>query len=112
MIFVEAPHSTDELRALPRLIGAPLLANMVEGGKTPVQGAGQLREAGYAFALFANTALRAAIQAVGQAMATLRADGGSDALAGQIAPWAERQRLVRLADYQATEQEFTPGMPA
>ena len=111
VIFVEAPRSTDELRALPRLIGAPLLANMVEGGKTPVQSAEQLREAGYAIALFANTALRAAIQAVGQAMATLRADGSSDALVGQIAPWAERQRLVRLADYQATEQEFTPPAP-
>jgi 2-methylisocitrate lyase-like PEP mutase family enzyme len=107
VIFVEAPRSADELRALPRLIGAPLLANMVEGGKTPVQGAAQLREAGYAIALYANTALRAAIAAVGQAMATLRADGGSDALAGLIAPWDERQRLVRLAGYQAIEQEFT-----
>lgn len=107
VIFVEAPRSADELRALPRLIGAPLLANMVEGGKTPVQGAAQLRAAGYAIALYANTALRAAIQAVGQAMATLRADGGTDALASLIAPWEERQRLVRLAGYQATEQEFT-----
>src|SRR6185437_4015552 len=107
VIFVEAPRSADELRALPRLIGAPLLANMVEGGKTPVQGAAQLRAAGYAIALYANTALRAAIAAVSQAMATLRADGGSDALAGLIAPWDERQRLVRLAGYQAIEQEFT-----
>ena len=40
-------------------------------------------------------------------MATLRADGGSEGLAGLIAPWDERQRLVRLAGDQATEQEYT-----
>jgi 2-methylisocitrate lyase-like PEP mutase family enzyme len=112
VIFVEAARTTGELLALPKLIGAPLLANMVEGGKTPMHSTAELRGAGYAIALFANTALRAAIKAVSGAMAVLRAQGGTDSLQDQIAPWAERQRLVRLADFQTVEQAFSPGSQA
>jgi 2-methylisocitrate lyase-like PEP mutase family enzyme len=111
VIFVEAARTADELLALPKLIGAPLLANMVEGGKTPMHSTAELARAGYAIALFANTALRAAMKAVGGAMAALRAQGGTDSLQDQIAPWAERQRLVRLAGFQAVEQAFSPGSP-
>jgi len=105
-IFVEAPRTIEELRELPKAIDAPLLANMVEGGKTPVLGAAELEELGFRIALFANTALRVALLAVQEAMAALRRDGTPAALLDRMLSWEERQRLVGLAEYEALERRF------
>ena len=75
VVFVEAPTRADELAALPGRIPAPLLVNMVEGGRTPLLGATELGAIGYRIILFANTAMRVGARAVGEAFAELRASG-------------------------------------
>jgi 2-methylisocitrate lyase-like PEP mutase family enzyme len=110
-IFVEAPRTREEVLVLPSLIEAPLVANMVEGGKTPMIEADDLSDAGYAMVLYANTALRASIAAVREAMTTLRREGSTTSLLPTIASWQDRQALVRLADYQALEHSFTTPAP-
>lgn len=106
VIFVEAPTSPAELERLPRLIEAPLIANMVEGGKTPFFKAVELQDMGFACALFANTALRASIKAVSDTMRVLLADGSSEALRNRIVTWEERQSLLRLPEMQAQEERY------
>ncbi len=106
MVFVEAPTSLEELSQLPQLIGAPLIANMVEGGKTPLVGADELGEFGFRIALYANTALRAGVRAVQLAMASLRDDRGSQKILGQMISWEERQRLVGLPAFQKLEDKY------
>jgi 2-methylisocitrate lyase-like PEP mutase family enzyme len=106
VIFVEAPTTLAELEQLPKLIDAPLIANMVEGGKTPSFKAVELQDMGFACALFANTALRASIKAVNDAMRVLRSDGGSEALRDRIVSWDERQSLLRLPEMQAQEDRY------
>jgi len=60
ILFVEAPRSEEQMRTLCRSSYKPMLANMVEGGKTPVLSADELRDIGYAGAIFpASTALGA-----------------------------------------------------
>jgi 2-methylisocitrate lyase-like PEP mutase family enzyme len=60
ILFVEAPRSEEQMRTLCRGSDKPMLANMVEGGKTPVLPADELRDIGYAGAIFpASTALAA-----------------------------------------------------
>jgi 2-methylisocitrate lyase-like PEP mutase family enzyme len=60
ILFVEAPRSEEQMRTLCRGSDKPMLANMVEGGKTPVLSADELRDIGYAGAIFpASTALAA-----------------------------------------------------
>src|SRR5690606_12853531 len=46
-IFVEAPRELHQLQQLPKLISKPLIANMVEGGKTPLLSANELEQMGY-----------------------------------------------------------------
>lgn len=67
VVFVEAPESEDEMRQIGREIDKPLLANMVDGGSTPVLPAEALREIGYQIAIFPATAflaMGAAMEAV------------------------------------------------
>lgn len=61
LIFVEAPQSEQELRFFAdRFKGTPLVANMVEDGKTPMLNATDLGSMGYRLVLFPVTALLAA----------------------------------------------------
>lgn len=106
VLFVEALTSVEEIMKLPTLIDRPLLINMVEGGKTPLLTTQDLQELGYKVALFANTALRASMTAIGDAMRTLRVAGTTGAMSETIMTWDERQRLMRLDDYLAFEQTY------
>jgi 2-methylisocitrate lyase-like PEP mutase family enzyme len=57
VLFVEAPRTFEQMRAIgTALQGTPLLANMVEGGLTPILPAAELEALGYKIALYANTA--------------------------------------------------------
>ena len=94
LVFVEAPPSSELLAQLPPRIDAPLVANMVEGGLTPIHSVEELGAMGYRVVLYANTALRAGMLAVRSALATLRAEGSSRSLADRLVSWEERQRLV------------------
>jgi methylisocitrate lyase len=106
VIFFEAPVSLDELRQAPRLIPAPLLANMVEGGKTPLLSAAELEALGYRIVIFANAALRVAAKAVQDAMRVLREQGTTAPLLDQMLAWDERQRLVDLPRYQDLDRQL------
>ena len=107
VIFVEAPRSREELLGLPGQVDAPLLANMVEGAKTPPATAVELQSAGFKIALFANAALRASMAAVSRVMEILRADGDTQAALPLMASWEERQQMVRLDEHQALEDSYT-----
>jgi 2-methylisocitrate lyase-like PEP mutase family enzyme len=100
LIFVEAPPTAEVLEALPRQIDAPLVANMVEGGRTPLFDARQLGAMGYRMVLFANTALRAGALAVRDVLRVLRQDGGSGAVLDRLLSWDDRQQLVGLPELQ------------
>jgi 2-methylisocitrate lyase-like PEP mutase family enzyme len=105
LIFVEAPESVEELARLPRLIEAPLLVNIVVGGKTPVLPRQQLAEMGYALVLYANVALQAALKGMQEALSLLKLRGELDE-SGPIASFRERQRLVRKPEFDAFEQRY------
>lgn len=76
VIFIEAPQSRDEIRAIRNALpGVKLLANMVEGGKTPYCGAAELQDLGFAIALYPVTMLFAATQAIRTALGELKSAG-------------------------------------
>jgi 2-methylisocitrate lyase-like PEP mutase family enzyme len=77
VLFVESPESVDEMRTIgERFKGVPLLANMVEGGRTPLLSKAQLEELGYKIAIFPARGFLAAGAALESAYAELR-DGAA-----------------------------------
>lgn len=79
IIFVEAPRGIDELRAVVAAFpGVPLMANMVEDGKTPMLSAGQLAAMGYRLVIFPISALLRAAQALADTYAEIRSEGRPD----------------------------------
>ena len=77
VLFIEAPQSMDELAAIgARFHGKiPLLANMIEGGKTPLTDASALEALGYSIVIFPGGTVRALAHALGDYFASMKAHG-------------------------------------
>jgi len=106
ILFVEALESIEELAAVPKLITAPLLINIVVGGKTPVVGREDLARMGYALVLYANVALQAAIDGMQRALRQLQTDGQMDE-SGPVATFKERQRLVGKTMFDELDRRYS-----
>ena len=111
ILFVEAVTTADQIRALPLRLPQPQLMNMVIGGKTPIFGADELAALGYGFVLYANAALQGAVAGMQRVLGTLRDTKRVDEDASLVVSFAERQRLVGKAEWDALEQRYDPGAP-
>jgi 2-methylisocitrate lyase-like PEP mutase family enzyme len=80
IVFVESPESEAEMAAIGKAIDRPLLANMVEGGRTPILPAARLQEIGYAIAIYPAVGFLAAAAALERAYGHLKQHGDSNAL--------------------------------
>ena len=109
MTFVEAPETLADLKAVPKRLGAPQLLNMVLGGKTPIIDAAEASRIGFALVLYANAALQGAILGMENALRALSGKGVLEE--GAVASFAERQRLVDKASYDAMEIRYAAGAP-
>lgn len=107
VVFVEAPHSVDELRAIRAGIpDVPLLANMVEGGKTPLLTAPELQALGYKLTLFPVTALLAATKAIESVLAELHAKHTTAGVRDQLTPFDDFGRIVGAPELRAFEARY------
>ena len=104
--FVEAPLDAAEMQRIARETTVPQIANMVFGGLTPPLPQTELAALGFGGVLYANAALQAALKAVSNVMQALRRDGSLDAVADQLAGFAERQQMVGKAHYDELEQRY------
>ncbi len=77
MLFVEAPQSIDDMTAIVDRLGArvPLMANMVEGGKTPLSTADELQAMGFSLVIFPGGLVRAFAHMAEEYLASLRQHG-------------------------------------
>ena len=79
ILFNEAPHSIDEMKLIRKSFGEdiPLLANMVEGGKTPIKTVNDLKSLGFNIVIFPGGAVRAATFQLQQYYAGLIENGST-----------------------------------
>ncbi len=84
VVFVEAPQSVDEIERIAAEIGAPLLLNIVPGGRTPELAPERLAELGFRIAIHPGAALAAVLPAAVTALSGLREQTPS--LPGTVSP--------------------------
>ncbi len=109
VIFVEAPADEGELQRIGAEIPGPLVANIVEGGKTPTASLAELGEMGFALVLYANFAPRTAMKAMQDGLRFLKQNGSSAGYEDKIVTMAERNRLTGMADWRALEARHSTG---
>lgn len=106
-VFVEAPQTVDELKAIRKAIpDVPLVANIIEGGKTPALSARELQAMGYEICFCSLTAVLVSAKAIMKAMVHLRKEGSSAGLADEMFSFDEFNELIGLKEYSALEKRF------
>ncbi|MDQ7843420.1 MAG: oxaloacetate decarboxylase [Armatimonadota bacterium] len=106
ILFVEAPESRAELERLARALPPPAMANMVEGGATPLLSARELEAMGYRLVIFPGAAVRAAAAAMVRVMAVLRQQGTTEPLRESMLSFAELNDLLGLPEFQRREERY------
>lgn len=111
LIFVSAASSVEEVEALPRLIDAPLMMALSEGGVTPLLPYEDLAGMGYRVIAHAGTAIASAAWAVRNNLRKLKEYGTTANLMDSMMGLDERNRLLKLETYQALDdrEEYSSG---
>lgn len=105
IVFVESPESEDEMRAVADAIKAPLFANIVNGGRTPLLSAERLKEIGYAVAIHPAIGFLSAGAALRNAYADLQKNGITSS-GIDLYSFAEFNELLGFKDVWEFEKKF------
>ncbi len=108
-VFVEAPRTREEVARVAAEVPGPKVINMVEGGRTPLLSLEELDALGFAVALYANAALRGALQGARTVLECLRRDGSTKRVLDRLLTWDERQALVGKPALDALEARYAAG---
>ena len=106
ILFVESPESEDEMRFICEHAEKPLLANMVEGGRTPVKSRQVLEQLGYKIAIFPVTALLAATQAMAAVYDGLKTHGSSASITSPLYPFTDMSVLMGFQEVWDFEKKY------
>lgn len=112
MIFPEALSDESEFERFRKAIGAPLLANMTEFGKSKLLSRRVLEELGINLVIYPVTLLRIAMGAVERALSTIGKDGSQEALVREMQSRARLYEIIDYAGYAAFDESvfnFTLG---
>lgn len=108
LLFVEAPTSREQLETIGRELAAwPLVANMVEGGKTPLLSVDELAELGFSLILFPGSITRTVTGAARSLLQNLANSGSTMEMIDNMATFDEINDLVGLKDADDWERSIT-----
>lgn len=107
VLFFEAPTDEDELRRVGEAFAdVPLLANMTEGGKTPLFTAAEFATFGFDVVLYPATGFKAAAKALQDVYREIAASGTQKAAMEKLVTWQGRNEITGLADVLELEQRY------
>ena len=106
VIFIEAPKTIQEMKKIGNAINAPLVANMIEGGATPISSVSQLREMGYKIILYPLSVLFSNTYATLQILKELKRAGTTKKLEKTMTSFDQFNELVELSKYKKLEKQY------
>ena len=96
VVFIEAPESVEEMKAINQRIEAPTLANMVSGGKTPIVSSSELAQLGFSIGIHPALGFLAMGEALESAFGELAKTG--DVASAQLSDFGEFSRMMGFED--------------
>lgn len=105
ILFIESPESEAEMEKIGRTFGVPLVANMVEGGRTPILSRDELEKFGFKLAIFPASGFLAIGAALRSVYGEILSTGSSKSWAGEMYPFNDFSRLMGFERVWAFERE-------
>ena len=112
VLFVEAPKTHTELKRIPPALGGvPLMANMVEGGKTPLLSAAELEAMGFALVIFPGGIVRVLARIASEYYASLAAQGTSEPFRSRMLDFIKLNELIGTPEMLALGKRYEFAAP-
>jgi methylisocitrate lyase len=105
-IFVEAPESPQEIQRIAAEVNAPLVINMIEGGKTPILSLEAVHELGFISVGYVLTGIFSAARAMLDAYSHLLATGSSLGLEEQLMSFDDFTQIIGLEEKYELDEQF------
>lgn len=105
-VFIEAPRSLEEMRTIGKAIKAPLVANMIEGGTTPIMSAETLHKLGFKIILYPLSVLFANTFATMNILKELKRTGTTTKSKQKVVNFDQFNDLVELPKFQKLEKRY------
>ena len=105
-LFIEAPVSVEEMRTIGRAFDVPQLANMLEGGRTPLLRPSELEELGFRIAIYGISPLMHAVRAMQHVLSSL--SEGDVSFAGGGVSFEEYKSIVGFDRWADIENRYQP----
>jgi len=105
-IFVEAPRSLNEMKKIGKEINAPLVANMIEGGATPLSSAETLNKIGFKIILYPLSVLYANTFATMNILKELKKSGNTTKYKQKVVGFDQFNDLVELPKFRRMEKKY------
>jgi len=103
-IFIEAPESIEELETIGKSLDATLMANMLEGGRTPILRPAELEQLGFRIVIYGINLLMHATRTMSECLEDIRS--GELRLTGRGVSFEEYKRIVGFYDWAALEDRY------
>jgi 2-methylisocitrate lyase-like PEP mutase family enzyme len=107
IIFFEAPQSIEEMKKVSELIKKPLLANMVERGKTPLLKNNELQDLGYSIAIYPVSPLYSVTKSIMDFLESLKRDKTSSTSLDRMVDFPTFNKMIHLDEIRDLEKSFT-----
>jgi len=105
-IFVEAPRTVEEMKKIGKSIKAPLVANMIEGGATPISSAQALHKMGFRIILYPLSVLFANTYATMSILQELKKTGTTLKSKQNVVSFDQFNELVELQKFRRLEKKY------
>ncbi|QBY06177.1 isocitrate lyase/PEP mutase family protein [Thalassotalea sp. HSM 43] len=114
MLFIEAPESIEQMHEINRIFKdkVPLLANMVEGGSTPIEKAEDLENMGYSLVIFPGAMVRAYTFMAQEFLASIKTNGNTNMYRDRMLDLAGLNQLLGTNDILKNGQKYQASIEA
>ena len=106
VIFIEAPKNIQEMSKIGNAIDAPLVANMIEGGVTPISSVSKLHKMGFKIILYQLSVLFSNTYASLQILQELKRSGSTVKLKKNMVNFDQFNEIVELSKYKKLEKQY------
>jgi methylisocitrate lyase len=107
-IFIEAFENIDQMKRAVKEVKAPLMLNLIEGGRTPLVSVEEAEKLGFKIVIFPLTALYAATKAMIEALTILKEKGTPLAYLDKLVTFPEFAKIVEVQRFREMEEKYIP----
>ncbi|MFW5855969.1 MAG: isocitrate lyase/PEP mutase family protein [Bacillota bacterium] len=108
LLFIEAPQTKEELKIIgDEFPDIPLMANMIEHGKTPILNKEELEELGYKIIVWPLSVLYASARGMYKVLSSLKENGETEEVMDELMPFDKFNEMIGLDEIQELEDKYS-----